>query len=455
MKGLWALLVIAVALGLRFGVVRRVRKRRRNPASAAAGGSPASGAPPARRSPPRGLGPVQALLGDAGLVAGREVKERVRGRAFRVGTVVIIVVVSAAIVIPVVNKGSATKLTVGVVGAEEATQRQLLVDVGHRVKVEVRVVEERDVAAADAGVRSGRLTVALADDRILVQQAPSATDTSDTATYLRTLSVELGIQRAYAEAGLSTAQAEKLARAQPVPVVGLHPSTKKGVVQGTSIIGVILIFVMLSQYLTWTLIGVMEEKASRVVEVLLATMRPIQLLAGKVLGIGVVAMGQAALVLAFAIVLAKSVGSDLLHGAGPLALLAALLWLVLGYAFYCWVYATAGSMIERQDQVQSLALPLSLPMLVGYISSLTAASSNNPTLFIKVLAYLPPTAPFAMPVLVGMSAVTWWEFVASALISVITTVVVARAAARVYQRAILRTGKRVTVRELVSGAARA
>ena len=65
-------------------------------------------------------------------------------------------------------------------------------------------------------------------------------------------------------------------------------------------IGVILVFVMLTQYTTWILMGVMQEKASRVVEVLLAIMRPIQLLSGKVLGIGLVAMGQAAAVLVFA-----------------------------------------------------------------------------------------------------------------------------------------------------------
>ena len=55
----------------------------------------------------------------------------------------------------------------------------------------------------------------------------------------------------------------------------------------------------------------------------------------------------------------------------------ALVWLVLGYAFYCWVYAAAGSMAERQDQVQSLALPLSIPIMFGYIFSLTTASSGN------------------------------------------------------------------------------
>ena len=189
---------------------------------------------------------------------------------------------------------------------------------------------------------------------------------------------------------------------------------------------------------------------SEVVEVLLAAVRPVKLLAGKVLGIGLVAFAQAGLIVAFALVLASSVGSDLLKGTAPLVLASTLLWLVLGYTFYCWVYAAAGSMASRQDQVQSLAFPLSLPIIFGYVTALTAASTSNASILIKVLAYLPPTAPFAMPVLVGLGAVTWWEFAASAALSLVCTVGVARLAAGVYRRAILRTGRRVQVREIVS-----
>src|ERR1019366_10232436 len=114
---------------------------------------------------------------------------------------------------------------------------------------------------------------------------------------------------------------------------------------------------------------------------------PIQLLTGKVLGIGLVALVQASAIVVFALVLAKSVGSDLLHGTAPLVLVSTLVWLVLGYAFYCWVYAAGGSLAERQDQVQSLAFPLSPPIIFGYVISLTALGSGSPSGFFKVLAY--------------------------------------------------------------------
>ena len=209
-------------------------------------------------------------------------------------------------------------------------------------------------------------------------------------------------------------------------------------------------FFLLIQYNTWTLIGVLEEKSSRVVEVLLAAVPASRLLAGKVLGIGLAVFLQAGLAVVVALSVAHAVNSDVLHGTTTASIAATLVWLVLGYAFYSWVYAAAGAMASRQDQVQSLAFPLGLPVIFGYFMALAAATSGNASVFFRVLAYLPPTAPLAMPVLVGLGAVSWWQFAASAIISVVCTVGVARAAASIYRRAILQTSRRVRLREVLA-----
>jgi ABC-2 type transport system permease protein len=379
------------------------------------------------------------------------VRERIRGRLFRVGTLVILAVVAAAIVIPVIHNGKPQPQRVGVVGSLTAPLRAAVVASGKSIGASVRLVSETDVQAAREGLRSGSLDVAIVDGReLVVDKAIGPTDTSATAQLVTAVSKTLGVVEAYDAAHLSAAQAATLAGASALPVTSLQTNTAKGASRTTSVLGLILIFVMLTQYNTWILIGVMEEKSSRVVEVLLAAVRPVQLLGGKVLGIGMVAFAQAGLIVVFAVVLAKAVGSDLLQGTAPLVLVSTLVWLVLGYAFYCWVYAAAGSMAERQDQVQSLALPLSLPVIAGYIISLTVAETGSPSAFFDVLAYFPPTAPFAMPVLVGLGRATWWEFAASVALSIVGTIVVARVAAGIYRRAILRTGRRVQLREVFS-----
>jgi ABC-2 type transport system permease protein len=198
--------------------------------------------------------------------------------------------------------------------------------------------------------------------------------------------------------------------------------------------------------------GVVEEKANRVVEVLLSSVRAGELLTGKIIGIGGVALGQGLLLVGVSLGLAKAVGSPLVKGTAPVLVATILLWLVLGYAFYCWVYAAGGSLADRQEHVQTLAFPLQLPLLAGYIISLTSLGSTNPSTFVRVLAYLPPTAPFGMSVLVADNKVTWLGFTASALLTIAATIGVARFATMVYRRAILQTGRRVSLRRVLTEA---
>lgn len=389
----------------------------------------------------------QFVTSDVGLVMGRELRERLRSRFYLAGTVFILLVVGAAIVIPVVHHAKTTSETVGVVGTLAPTTRSWLLASAAQQGSHVHLITLSDVSQAKASLSTGKVALAVIDGReLLVASSISTRDTSPAAYIARSLATHLGAQNALTAAHLSAQQVATLTHAVPVPIVALHRGNTRAV-NATSLIGVILIFIMLNQYNTWILIGVMEEKSSRVIEVLLSTVRPVRLLAGKVLGIGLAALMQASVVVAFALALSSAIGSNLLHGTGPFEVISTLVWLVLGYALYSWVYAAAGSMAERQDQVQSLVLPLSIPLIVGYVVTLTAASASSPSLLLKIFAYVPLTAPFAMTAMVGFGAVAWWQFAISIAISVLTTMAVARLATGIYRRAILRTGSRVRLRD--------
>jgi ABC-2 type transport system permease protein len=392
------------------------------------------------------------VSGSVGLVATREVRQRLRGRAFRIATLLLLLGVAAAIIIPVVTKGKSRPQDIGVVGGVTQTLRQAIGTAARGVHADVHVTAEQSTPDAEAALRAGNIDIAVVNGhRLLVKRALSTADTTQTAELARAVAQLLGVGKAVRAAGLTAAQQEQLAAAKPLPIVGLQPARTTSAARPTATFGLIILFILLTQYLSWTLIGVMEEKSSRVVEVLLSAMRPLQLLAGKVIGIGAVVFAQAAAAAVFAVVLARAVGSDLLHGAAPLVLLSTVLWLILGYGFYSWLYAAAGSMAERQDQVQSLAVPLALPLVAGYILGLTVLGHGGaPPTYAEVLAYLPPTAPFAMTALVGLDAVTWWQFTLSALLTVASMAAVAALAATVYRRAILRTGRRVRLREILA-----
>ena len=390
------------------------------------------------------------------MVAGREIRERIRGRIFRVGTLILLIAVAAAIIIPTLHAAAAgpPDQTVGIVGPLSPQIEQVVDAAGTQSQDVVKIVRERSVAVAKTALRSNKIDLAvIGGNQVLLNLPASASSSPADPTFVQNLAGYLGALKAYRAGGLTPEQARLIDNSKSVPVKTLR-SSPRTTTNGASVFGLVLLFFMLTQYNTWILVGVMQEKSSRVVEVLLATVRPLQLLGGKVLGIGLVALGQAALVVGFALILATAVGSSLLRGTAPVVLLCQLLWLVLGYAFYCWVYAAAGSTAERQDQVQTLALPLSVPILVGYVFALTVVSSSHPDLVFKIFAYLPPTAPFCMPVLVGLSQVSWWQFVASVLISIAATVGMAIFAARIYRRSVLRTGGRVGFRQLLARAAR-
>ena len=99
---------------------------------------------------------------------------------------------------------------------------------------------------------------------------------------------------------------------------------------------------------------------------------------------------QAVTIVVVAVVVAEAAGSTLVKGAAVSGLVVGFVWLLLGYAFDRWLYAAIGSLVERPDQVQTVALPVQLPLLFGYIVSLTAIGTTNPSLLIRVLAYFPP-----------------------------------------------------------------
>lgn len=437
------ILVVAALVGLR---LYRHRLARRRPADSSQ--APTAGA---RHRLGEGL---DRIGGDIGLVARREIRERVRGRTFRVGTLIILVAVAAAVTIPVLRKGSHSHQRVGIVGTVSAPLRTTIIGAGPALGTTVTLVPEPSLASATRALRAGRLALVLVGTkRIVVDQAYDPSDTSTLSLVVRLISASISLQSGLEHAGIGPAQALRLANPPPLPVQSLKPARHNATATSTAVYGLILTYVLLTQFGTWLLMGVVEEKSSRVIEVLLSTVRTSQLLAGKVIGLGTVALLQAALIVAVALGLGAAEGSTLIHGTAGLEVVSSLLWVVLGYAFYSWVWAAAGSLADRQEQVQSLAFPLQLPILFGYIVSITSLGSGQPSELVKVLAYVPFTAPFAMPVLVGEGAVAWWGFTLSVVLMLVATVGMARLASAVYRRAILRTGGRVHLRQLFASRA--
>jgi ABC-2 type transport system permease protein len=375
------------------------------------------------------------------LVAGRERRERMEARSYRITTLILVLAVAAAVAIPSLIGGGDDTSKVGVVGSDTAaltgTVRQAAAVLGERVDVTAFA----DLAAARSKLRAGDLDAVYVGGReLLLEQQPTEGSSDDGKARL-----------AVAIAQLARAPARPVApRAQALPVRGLKAATSLAT-RLTGMAVVILIYLLVFIYGQRITSGVVEEKSSRVVEVLLASVRPSQLLTGKVLGMGITAFVQVAALLASFLVTATAAGSSLLDGAALGVVLVGALWLVLGYALHCTAFAAAGSLISRESDASNVTFPVVLPLLLAYILSFGTIFGGSPGTFFTLLAYFPPTAPVASTTLYATGDIGLVEVAIAAAICLAATVATARLAATIYERSILRTGARVRLREALRG----
>jgi ABC-2 type transport system permease protein len=382
----------------------------------------------------------------AWLVARREWDQRVRSRAFLVATAISIALVVALILMPDVFGGGGTR-TVGVVGERSGELPMRIRAAGDAVGLSVETRPFGDPAAGRTALRSDEVEVVLLDRGALLWK--SDVDPQLGAAVAEAVqSVER--QRVTDELGLSAAEAASVVRP-----VELRTATLERVTQersdrkelATLTVGVLLMAIAF--YGGFVVVGVVEEKSSRVVEVVLAHLRPSELFVGKIAGIGLAGLAQLGLIAAAALVaLAFSVNPS--AETAPSTIPWLIFWFVLGYAFYAVLYGTVGSLISRQEEAESIQFPVTAGLLVAYFLSMEAASSPDSTAAM-IASFVPFTAPMVMTIRIAYGDVALWEILLSVAIMTATIFGMVQLAARVYSGAVLRIGRRVRLREAWHG----
>jgi hypothetical protein len=183
------------------------------------------------------------VLGAVGLVAAREIRQRLRGRIFRVATVLLLLGVAAAVVIPAATKGNSQPIQVGVVGRSTPSLDAAITSAAASIGADAQLVRQTDATSAEAALQSGQLDVAVVDgERLVVKRVPGDNDTSQTATFVRALAQILGAHKAMQTAGLTATQQAQLAGATPLPVSGVHPApTTSTAARTTAVLGLIIL----------------------------------------------------------------------------------------------------------------------------------------------------------------------------------------------------------------------
>ncbi|HEX8158007.1 MAG TPA: ABC transporter permease, partial [Solirubrobacteraceae bacterium] len=232
----------------------------------------------------------------------------------------------------------------------------------------------------------------------------------------------------------------------PLPVRTLQPTGNSGDVQSVAFVAVLLLYFQLVGYGYWLASGIVEEKASRIVEVLLATIRARELLAGKIVGIGIVGFIQLVVVGVGATALGVATDQVELTGESARAIGVVLAWFVLGYAFYACLFAVAGALVPRQEDIQNTTTPLSIVLFGSFMLSFAAIDDPGGGLA-TALTFIPPTAPMIAPVRLIAGEMPVEQVVLSVAALLVGTAALVGVAARMYSNAVLRTGTRVKLLE--------
>jgi ABC-2 type transport system permease protein len=375
------------------------------------------------------------------IVARREFVERGRDRGFLISTAITLIVLVGVIVGTSVLGGE-TRYRLGAVDdarqvAERSVQAAQLLD------VDVELVTASDDAAAVAAVREGRLDAAvIGGAEIVVRSEPPA----ELVGIVQAVSQRMRTEEALRGTGLSDEQIRAALDQAPMEIRALEPvDDRRRENSAVAFVGVLALYGQLFAYGYWVAAGVVEEKSSRVVEVLLATVRPSQLLRGKILGIGVLGLLQLLLIGVVGLIAAQTVGS-LDFPSGAIATIGiVLVWFVFGFFFYAGLFAVAGSIVPRQEDLQSTMTPLTLLIVGSFLIGLNAIGNPSSTLA-TVASLLPPSAPLVMPSRIVLGETSLLGALLSVAITVAATVALVPLATRIYSAAVLRPG-RVRIRQ--------
>ncbi|NYH79176.1 ABC-2 type transport system permease protein [Actinopolyspora biskrensis] len=384
------------------------------------------------------------------LVARRELRTRVRTRSFVLGTLFMLLVVLAypALMFFIGSSNApASGTDVGV--TPQATSLTQPLGAGTPGDAEWRIQRVDDRQRGENLVREGELDVLVTGTSTEPELVFESGDHADLRRSLANIAWQRSLDEAMAEAGADPGQVRGQADRVEVTTTNLDSSdpqqAQRLVIAFVAAFLLYMFLIMTGQMIAQ---GVVEEKSNRVVEMLLATISSTQLMAGKILGIGLTGLIQFAVigVVGFG---AVSATATLVLPLGAVAGLLGwiLVWFLLGFLLYATLLAAASSLVSRQEDLQSVITPVIMTLVVPFVVGVSVLPADPNSTLGTVLSFVPGFSPVLMPMRLALGVAAPWEAPLAAVFSLVASAVVLWLGGRIYSNAILRTGARVKLRE--------
>jgi ABC-2 type transport system permease protein len=372
------------------------------------------------------------------VVARREFMERARDKSLLVSTLITVGIIGVLVVFPRLLAFGADEYEIAIPG-DDGRMVAAVTAQAELADVTVEVVPAATEAAAEEAVRRGDLDAYVADGRIVVER--------ELPTQLRIVvenaHAAMAGSRALIDAGIDPADLDEALAEASLETVTLDPTAEERNTRGAiAFIGSLILYGQLIGYSFWVALGVVEEKSSRVVELLLSAIPSRALLAGKVLGIGLLGLAQLLLIALCGVGLAVLTGAVAWDAsmAAPIGLV--LGWFVLGYTAYSCLTAAAAARISRQEELQNATTPITMLAMVSFFAAFYAFFTPAGTA-VTVIGMLPPVSALVMPIRIARGDAALWEVGVALGLMLLLIVGLIAAAGRVYEGAILRMGAKV------------
>jgi ABC-2 type transport system permease protein len=384
------------------------------------------------------------------LVAGRAIAEAWASRSWRIITAVSLLIGIGLVVVPRLLADDTTEYTLATVGEAPPGLLAALESAAEAGDFALEVRTVPDAAQAQALLRDGDADAALtgigAGAVLYVAEASGGTFPA----VVSQVALGLAITDQLARAGLTPEQITAVQGTAPPDQVVIGRVADEGRA-GVGFVSGILLYLALILTGTAIATAVATEKSSRISEVLLTAMRPTQLLVGTVLGVGLLGLVQiAAIGVPAAIGLAWGGGIDL-PGAATGDILLALVWFVLGLALYAFVFAALGALVDKPTEVGAATMPANLLLVASYMFAVVFTLRDPNSVASTLASIVPVSAPLVMPIRWASGLVPTWQLVLAMVLVGLTAVALAVVASRIYARSLTRTGRRLKLREVLTG----
>ncbi|WP_025273482.1 ABC transporter permease [Haloglycomyces albus] len=380
---------------------------------------------------------------EIGLVAAREIKVRGLSKANVIALLVSVVAVGILAALPAIIGGDDEGYSVGIVG--EGSPMATALENVEDVDISVHTYDSAD--SAEEALSDGDIDTAVNGNEILVDNGiDNALEIVVQSAHQSTKSVEqLEAQ------GYDAAEVQAAMQVEPLKEVEISASGGYGGMNyllGLFISVFMLFMIMMpTQFIA---MGVIEEKSSRIVEILLATMRPWQLLVGKILGLGVVSIITMIAILVTGISVASVTGTlpELPDGTTS-ALISTVGWWVLAFALFGALAGGMGAMVSRQEEAGSVLMPVTTLIMVAYLGTNISVLSDPESSTSEILSMIPPISAIAMPVRTAMTTVPTWNIIVAIVGLVIAALAAVIAGAAIYRRTVMHVGSRLKLKDVL------